>query len=106
MCHKRFGSVLLEEKVQHQIDCCVQGENFCVGRIHWALGVKSLRRNLTVIFEIDLYGTLDCVNVAEVECGVIWTKHGTYTMLTPNTLYHTNYSSDDEALDFGRLLVK
>ena len=59
-----------------------------------------------MIFEIDLYGTLDWVNVAEVECGVIWTKHGTYTMLTPNTLYHTNYSSDDEALDFGRLLVK
>ena len=36
-----------------------------------------------------MYGTLDWVNVAEVECGVIWTKHGTYTMLTPNTLYHT-----------------
>ena len=38
---------------------------------------------------VTLYGTLDWVNVAEVECGVIWTKHGTYTMLTPNTLYHT-----------------
>ena len=83
--------VLLEEKVQHQINRCVREENFCVGRIHWALGAKSLRRNLTVIFEIDLYGTLDCVNVAEVECGVIWTKHGTYTMLTPNTLYHTSF---------------
>ena len=47
-------------------------------------------RTSPVIFEIDLYGTLDWVNVAEVECGVIWTKHGTYTMLTPNTLYHTN----------------
>ena len=56
-----------------------------------SLVVKSLRKNLTVIFEIDLYGTLDCVNVAEVECGVIWTKHGTYTMLTPNTLYHTSF---------------
>ena len=54
--------------MQHQIDCCVQEENFCVGRIHWALGAKSLRRNLTVIFGIDLYGTsLDWVNVAEVE---------------------------------------
>ena len=48
------------------------------------------RWNVGVLFTtMRLYGTLDCVNVAEVECGVIWTKHGTYTMLTPNTLYHT-----------------
>ena len=42
MCHKRFGSVLLEEKVQHQINCCVREENFCVGRIHGVPGCQIL----------------------------------------------------------------
>ena len=47
MCHKRFGSVLLEEKVQHQINCCVREENFVWVVFTESLVVKSLRKNLT-----------------------------------------------------------
>jgi len=62
--------VLLEEKCNTRLTVAFKKKIFVWVVFTESLGVKSLAKNLTVIFEIDLYGTLDWVNVAEVEWGL------------------------------------